>query len=186
MSAVELKIRNLIADYENVEYYLHHSDDPQGVTEDLLNQAIDLALEHDPNISNELFVFLIKKITERIIKFHNAEKVQILIPKFFHQYAQSELADRWFNKYDAEIVKINVVKPDGYSYNLIINLDEFSPLHEFLKGITDIHYANLEGNHIFKKKDTYHLSCNSLFLVSEIINQYLCLSGAVDISLKTK
>lgn len=186
MNAVELKIRNLIADYENVEYYLHHSDDPSGVTEDLLNQAIDLALEHDSNVSHELFIFLTKKIIERIIKFHDADNVQILIPKLFYWYAQGELADHWFNKYDDEIVKINLVKPDGYSYNLIIKLDEFSSLPEFFKGITDIHYANLEGKHIFKKKDTYHLSCNSLFLISEIINQYLCLSGAVDISLKTK
>ncbi len=174
------KIQTLISDSENYEYYIH-LDKPM-ITEDLFNEAVELSLLNQSKLNQETRYFVIKKLFFRNLSRYEDE-LKIIVPQGFYR----NLDDiSWFKEYGHnETVEIHLPETDDrlkrfyYPFTIRITNEVKNDMINQLANLRKTPYED-------RIAENYQMSCDSTFLVAEIINQLLLSCRAYNVSVITK
>lgn len=174
------KVKTLISDSENYEYYIH-IDKPM-ITEDLFNEAVALSLSNQDKLDQATRDFVIKKLFFRNLSKYRDE-LKIIVPQGFYRDFNNSL---WFNSYGQnETVQIHLPETDNrlirFCHPFIIKLTN-EVENNMIKQLANLRKIPFED----RIAENYQMSCDSTLLVAEIINQLLLSYGAYNVSVITK
>ncbi len=174
------KIKHLILDSENYEYYIH-IDKPM-ITEDLFNEAIKLALLNQEDLPDKITNCVIKKLFFRNLSSYNDE-LKIIVPKGFYRGLNN---GSWFEKYGQnETVQIHLHSTDEtlkeFSHPFVFKLTNQIE-NNMMKQLSSLRMTSFED----RLAENYQMYCDDNLLVAEIINTLLLESSAYSVSVITK